>query len=289
MYFSIPNKIKVLLELGRYNYPTGAFLLMWPCFWGVLYQPNFDQDLLKFLGLFIVGSFVMRGAGCTINDFFDKELDKKVSRTKNRPLARGALNNTDVLFFILFQLFIGLIVVVQFSLKVIFFSFLIIPLIFIYPILKRVTYFPQIFLGLIFNWGVIVGFLSQNNELNVGVVYLYLSGFFLTIAYDTIYAFQDLEDDKKAGIKSTAVLFEKNSTFFILSSLFLSYFFLNLSLIETSDLDTLKVVLLTSIVLICHLKQFINFNYKRSYKSIFDYNVWVGAIIALIVFLKNYL
>ena len=72
MYFSISNKIKVLLELGRYNYPTGAFLLMWPCFWGVLYQPNFDQDLLKFLGLFIIGSFVMRGVGCTINDFLTK-------------------------------------------------------------------------------------------------------------------------------------------------------------------------------------------------------------------------
>lgn len=289
MNFSIPNKIKVLLELGRYNYPTGAFLLMWPCFWGVLYQTNFNQDSLKFLCLFIIGSFVMRGAGCTINDFFDKELDKKVSRTKNRPLARGALNNIDVLFFTFFQLLIGFLIVLQFSLKVIFFSFLIIPLIFIYPILKRVTYFPQIFLGLIFNWGIIVGFLSQNNELNIGVIYLYLSGFFLTIAYDTIYAFQDLDDDKKAGIKSTAVFFEKKSTPFLLSLLFLSYFFLNLSITEIGSLHPLKVLLLTFIVLVCHFKQFINFKSERSFKSIFDFNVWVGGIISVIIFLSNYL
>ena len=157
------NKIKLLLVLGRYNYPIGAFLLMFPCLWGVFYQINPNENLIEIIILFLVGSFVMRGAGCCINDFFDKDLDKKVLRTKKRPLASGKLNVREATFFLCIQLIIGLIVVIHFNIKTIFFSFLIIPLVVIYPLMKRAISFPQFFLGFVFNWGVLIGFFSQSN------------------------------------------------------------------------------------------------------------------------------
>ena len=134
MFRKIKKKINFLLVLGRYNYPTGAFLLMWPCFWGVLYNPNFEDDYLFTLFLLFMGSFIMRGAGCCINDFFDKDLDKKIERTKNRPLAKNLVSHFDVLYFIVFQLILGLLILVNFNSKVIFFSFLIFPLVIIYPL-----------------------------------------------------------------------------------------------------------------------------------------------------------
>ncbi len=282
------EKIKNLLFLGRYNYPTGAFLLMWPCFWGVLYEPNFELNLFKILGLFFIGSFVMRGVGCCINDYFDKDLDKKVSRTKNRPLAKGLLNNSDLSIFIILQLIIGLFVVLNFNLKVIFFSFIIIPLVIIYPLFKRVTYLPQVFLGFIFNWGILIGFLTQNNELNLGIIFLYCSGISLTIAYDTIYAFQDIKDDKKSGIKSLAILIEKRPSLFLAFLFFLNYLFLNLGILQSSVDNIAHSLLITSLILICHLRQIIIFKKKKQFKSIFDFNVFVGGVITLIIFITNY-
>ena len=145
---------------------------------GIIQSKFFKSDYLLTLFLLLIGSFVMRGAGCCINDFFDKDLDKKVKRTKNRPLAKNLLSHTDVLYFIIFQLILGFIILVNFNAKVIFFSLLIFPMVVIYPLFKRVTNFPQVFLGLIFNWGILVGFLTQNNQLDLGVIYLYLSGVF---------------------------------------------------------------------------------------------------------------
>ena len=283
------EKIKNLLFLGRYNYPTGAFLLMWPCFWGVLYEPNFELNLFKILGLFFIGSFVMRGVGCCINDYFDKDLDKKVYRTKNRPLAKGLLNDRDLSIFIILQLFIGLVVVLNFNLKVIFFSFLIIPLVVIYPLFKRVTYLPQVFLGLVFNWGILIGFLTQNSELNLGIIFLYCSGIFLTIAYDTIYAFQDIKDDKNSGIKSLAILIEKKPTLSLALFFFLNYLFLNLSILQSTKINITNLFIITSLILICHIRQLFIFKKRREFKSIFDFNIYVGGLITLIIFVKNYL
>ncbi|MAZ46832.1 MAG: 4-hydroxybenzoate octaprenyltransferase [Rickettsiales bacterium] len=289
MFRKLKKKINILLVLGRYNYPTGAFLLMWPCFWGVLYNPNFTGDYISTLFLLFIGSFVMRGAGCCINDFFDKDLDKKIERTKNRPLAKNLISDSDVLFFILFQLVLGFFVLINFNAKVIFFSFLIFPMVIIYPLFKRVTYFPQLILGLIFNWGVLIGFLTQNNQLNLGIIFLYLSGIFLTIAYDTIYAFQDLSDDKLAGVKSLAIYLEKKPRVIIFLIFCISFIFLNLSILEKKQLSFFETIILTLAVLICYLIQYLNFKKKMSYKSIFDFSAYVGALITVVIFLQNYL
>ena len=288
MFRKLKKKINILLVLGRYNYPTGAFLLMWPCFWGVLYNPNLNGNYTHTLFLLFIGSFVMRGAGCCINDFFDKDFDKKITRTKNRPLAKNLISHFDVLYFIVFQLILGFIILINFNAKVIFFSLLIFPLFIIYPLFKRVTYFPQIILGLVFNWGVLVGFLTQNNQLSLGIIYLYLSGIFLTIAYDTIYAFQDLSDDKLVGVKSLAIYLEKKPQLIIFLIFCISFIFLNLSILERKH-TFFETIILTLIVFLCYTLQYLNFKNKKSYKSIFDFSVYVGAIITAIIFLQNYL
>ena len=289
MFRKLKKKINILLVLGRYNYPTGAFLLMWPCFWGVLYNPNFESDYLLTLFLLFIGSFVMRGAGCCINDFFDKDLDKKVKRTKNRPLAKNLLSHIDVLCFIVFQLILGFLILVNFNAKVIFFSLLIFPMVVMYPLFKRVTNFPQVILGLVFNWGVLIGFLTQNNQLDLGVIYLYLSGIFLTIAYDTIYAFQDISDDKLAGVKSLAIYLEKKPRIIIFFIFVISFIFLNLSIIEKKHSNFFETIALTLTVFFCYIIQYLNFKNKKSYKSIFDFSVYVGAVITIVIFLQNYL
>ena len=288
MFRKLKKKINTLLVLGRYNYPTGAFLLMWPCFWGVLYNPNFSGDYLYTLFLLFIGSFIMRGAGCCINDLFDKDLDKKIKRTKNRPLAKNLISHFDVLCFIIFQLILGFIILINFTPKVIFFSLFIFPMVVIYPLFKRVTNFPQVFLGLVFNWGILVGFLTQNSQLNLGIIYLYLSGIFLTIAYDTIYAFQDLADDKLVGVKSLAIYLEKKPPIFIFFIFCISFIFLNLSILE-KEKTFFETIILTSTVFFCYIIQYSNFKKKKSYKSIFDFSVYVGCIITAIIFLQNYL
>ena len=177
----------------------------------------------------------------------------------------------------------------NFNLKALFFSFLIIPLVIIYPLFKRVTYLPQVFLGLIFNWGIVIGFLTQNNKLNLGIIFLYCSGIFLTIAYDTIYAFQDIKDDKKSGIKSLAILIEKKPTLSLALFFFLNYLFLNLSILQSTESNIINVFIITSLILICHMRQLFIFKKKREFKSIFDFNIFVGAAITLAIFVTNYL
>jgi len=283
------KKTKLFLALGRYNYPTGGFLLMWPCFWGVFYRLDFDTNFIKTLILFLVGSFVMRGAGCSINDYFDKDLDKQVSRTKSRPLASNALSSKDAFYFILLQLLIGFLVVINLNAKAIFFSFLIIPVVIVYPLLKRVNNFPQLFLGIAFNWGVLIGFSTQNNYFTSGLIFLFLGGVFLTVAYDTIYAFQDIKEDKKIGIKSFAIVLEKKSKKYIFLIFFLSYLFFTLSLLYLNHLSVFVSLILSIPILISLLFQYRLFIYEKSYKFAFDTNIYTGGLIAGILFLSNYL
>ena len=288
MVKKLSSKMKYLLQLGRYNYPTGGFLLMWPCFWGVFYELNYSTEIIKILILFFIGSFVMRGAGCCINDLLDKDIDKKVSRTRKRPLVTKKLSDTDVIWFLIFQLIIGLFVVLNFEEKTIIFSFSIIPLIFIYPLFKRFTNFPQLFLGIVFNWGIIIGFLTQNNSLNLGIFFLYLSGIFFTICYDTIYAFQDIKDDKKAGVKSLAIFLENKPNLIIFMIYLLSFFFFVLSIIYLNQ-RFWNSLLISITILICYSLQYLAFIKKKSLKTIFDSSNLVGAIISTVLYLQNYL
>ena len=287
MFKKIITKCKLLLLLGRYNYPTGAFLLMWPCYWGTLSSINTD-GVFYLLFLFSIGSFVMRGAGCCINDILDKKIDKKVERTKNRPLANNKLSSKDAIIFIAFQSLIGFFILLQLNYKSIFVCLIIVPFVLIYPLLKRYTYFPQFLLGLIFNWGVIVGHLAHNNSFNQEIIFLYLGGVFLTISYDTIYGFQDIEDDKKIGVKSLSIKIEKYSNEFIFTFYLISFIFFTIYF--SMSISNLFFKLLTTLVLsLLMLKQFLDFKRGQHPKKIFDSNIKLGFLLSILIYIQNYL
>ena len=262
MFKKYKQKINYLIKLGRYDNPTGALLLMWPCFWGTLAQFENQLILLKPLILFLTGSFIMRGAGCCINDLFDRNIDKLVERTKSRPLAQNKLTVSEALIFIFFQLFLGLIIILQFDLKIIVMGFVVIPLVIIYPLVKRFSHFPQFVLGLIFNWGIFIGYFSLNQTFDWRICFLYFAGVFLTISYDTIYGFQDIDDDKKIGVKSFSILIEKKPVFFI-SMFYLISFIFFISFFFSFYENFLFNAICCFFIIIFFLLQILNFGKKK--------------------------
>jgi 4-hydroxybenzoate polyprenyltransferase len=194
------------LRLARLDRPIGTWLLFWPCAWGAAMVgqpwPNFWH-----LILFGMGALVMRGAGCTFNDIIDRDIDRKVARTALRPLASGAIGLSGAIVFLVAQSLIGALVLFQFNLFTIGLGITALLPVAIYPFMKRVTWWPQAFLGIAFNWGVMVGAAATSMTLSLATVLAYLAGIAWTIGYDTIYAHQDREDDALIGVKSTARLF----------------------------------------------------------------------------------
>jgi 4-hydroxybenzoate polyprenyltransferase len=201
--------------LARLDKPIGTMLLLWPCCWSTaLAAPAGCLPDAKLLALFATGSFVMRGAGCTINDMWDADFDKSVTRTKSRPLASGELTQGKALGFLAAQLTTGLSVLL--SLPHTSYTFQVgaasLPLVVAYPLMKRYTNWPQLVLGMTFNWGALIGWASVHGSIDWTVIGpLYVSGIAWTLVYDTIYAHQDKVDDSKLGLKSTALYFGENT------------------------------------------------------------------------------
>lgn len=274
------KKIKNFLFLGRYHKPYGSFLLMFPCFWGLAINSFLTLESLKIYFLFAVGSFIMRGAGCTINDILDLEFDKKVKRTKKRPLANGDINIKEAYFFLIIQLLLGLIILLNFNQTIIFNSLLIVPLVFAYPLLKRITFFPQVVLGILFNWGILLSGSYFENFDNIKIITLFLGGVFLTIGYDTIYAYQDIKDDKKIGLKSLALkTFNRPKTFITLIYL-LSFIFFSISILISFPLNFLSLLLI--IFIFIHLSwqiAQIKLMHQEVLQNIFTSNVYLGSLI----------
>lgn len=207
-----PQSWRPYLRMARLDRPIGYWLLFWPCAFSLALaavarpQTGFS---LYYLLLFFIGAVAMRGAGCTLNDIVDRDIDDKVERTRSRPIPSGQVTVKQALVFLIAQCLIGLVVLLQFNdfTKVLGLSSLI--LVVIYPFMKRITYWPQLFLGLAFNWGALMGWAAMFGELHYPALYLYAGSIMWTIAYDTIYALQDREDDALIGVKSTARLFGK--------------------------------------------------------------------------------
>ncbi|KAF7132464.1 hypothetical protein RHSIM_Rhsim09G0044700 [Rhododendron simsii] len=205
----LPKKARPYAHLARLDKPIGTWLLAWPCFWSITLAA-FPGNLpdFKMLTLFGCGALLLRGAGCTVNDLLDRDIDTKVERTKLRPIASGALTPFQGICFLGFQLLLGLGILLQLNnySRVLGASSLL--LVFSYPLMKRLTFWPQAYLGLTFNWGALLGWSAVRGSLDPAVVFpLYISGVFWTLVYDTIYAHQDKEDDMKVGVKSTALRF----------------------------------------------------------------------------------
>lgn len=205
----LPSHLRPYARLARLDKPIGTWLLAWPCMWSITLAatPGHLPDF-KMLMLFGCGALLLRGAGCTINDLLDRDIDTMVERTKLRPVASGLLTPFQGLCFLGFQLTLGLVILLQLNnySRILGASSLL--LVFSYPLMKRFTFWPQAFLGLTFNWGALLGWAAVKGNIDPAIVLpLYFSGVFWTLVYDTIYAHQDKEDDLKVGVKSTALRF----------------------------------------------------------------------------------
>jgi 4-hydroxybenzoate polyprenyltransferase len=221
------DQFKIFVELSRLNKPIGFMLLFWPCSWGLAYAYYFNQNLnlfIYYLILFFLGSVLMRSAGCIFNDIVDKDFDNKVERTKKRPITSGKITVKSSLFYVFGLCLLAFLILIQFNYLTIMLGMGSMFLAFAYPFMKRITYWPQLFLGLTFNWGLIMAWTSINNEINVEIVMLYISAIFWTLGYDTIYGVQDMSDDEIIGLKSTSIKFKKNIKTFVTISYLVSLF-----------------------------------------------------------------
>jgi len=229
------NQLKLFIDLTRLRKPIGYMLLFWPCAWGLTLAYDFSNDLGRYffyLILFFLGAILMRSAGCIVNDILDKEFDKKVSRTKDRPIASGKTSVKLALVYVLILCFCALLVLLNFNTITILLALGSMPLAFTYPLMKRFTYWPQLFLGVTFNYGLLLGWTSVNQNLDIIPILLYIGAIFWTLGYDTIYGFQDIKDDEIIGLKSTSIKFKKKPFIFLLTCyvvLFLMLIFLGIS------------------------------------------------------------
>jgi len=212
------NQLNLFIELTRLKKPIGYMLLFWPCAWGLTIAYNFSENLntyFFYLLLFFLGSVLMRSAGCIVNDILDRKFDKKVSRTKNRPIASGKVSVQMGFFYSTLLCLLAFLVLVNFNYFTIMIALASMPLAFTYPLMKRYTYWPQLFLGITFNYGLILGWTSINTEIMLAPIIFYLGAIFWTLGYDTIYGFQDIKDDEIIGLKSTSIKFKTNPLIFL--------------------------------------------------------------------------
>ena len=198
----LPERLQPYAVLARWDRPIGTWLLLWPCWWALALAPGRPDWWL--VPLFGIGAVAMRGAGCVLNDLTDRELDARVARTRERPLASGRLGVPQALAFLALQLLVGALVLLAFNGSAVVLALASLPLIVIYPLMKRITWWPQAFLGITFNWGALVGWAAVTGGLAAPALLLYAAGFFWTLGYDTIYAHQDKADDALIGIRSSA-------------------------------------------------------------------------------------
>lgn len=204
-------RLKPYAMLARWDRPIGIHLLLIPCLIGLFSHPQIGTlsiyQCLFYGMLFLIGAIAMRGAGCTINDLWDQDLDRQVTRTQNRPLAARTLSKKKAFLFLSMQCVVGLLVLLQLNEGAIVVGLCSIPLVITYPLMKRITFWPQLFLGITFNCGLLVGAMAVAPFYDLGILVLYASLVLWTLAYDTIYAYQDIDDDIKVGVRSTARLF----------------------------------------------------------------------------------
>ena len=275
---------KIFLELTRLNKPIGFMLLFWPCSWGLALANSLNQNqnlYYLYLILFFLGSVLMRSAGCIFNDIVDKDFDKKVKRTKKRPIASGKITILQSFIYVILLCLIALVVLLQFNLTTILLGLSSMILAFSYPFMKRITYWPQLFLGITFNWGILMAWTSMGNEISFNILLLYFSAIFWTLGYDTIYGAQDMSDDEIIGLKSTSIKFKKNMKSFVFVCYFLSVSLLGCLLIDNfgKNLTTLFFIIFI-ITLIYQLKIFKKDNPVMCLAA-FKFNNFSGLILLL--------
>ncbi len=277
------NQINLFIELTRFKKPIGFMLLFWPCLWGLTLVYDFQTSLFNYFfysTLFLSGSILMRSAGCIVNDIADRNFDKKVERTKGRPIASGKVSVKLASVYAMILCGIAFLVLINFNKLTILMALISMPLAFAYPLMKRITYWPQLFLGITFNYGLVLAWISITNEFSIIPIIFYIGAIFWTLGYDTIYGFQDIKDDEIIGVKSTSIKFKDDPKKF----LFISYCIFIISLLLIGILMGFKYYyFLFMIFPILHLLVFqikkLNTNLPFDCLNKFKSNNFLGIII----------
>ena len=277
------NQLNLFIELTRLRKPIGYMLLFWPCIWGLTLAYDFNQSLttyFKFSLLFLCGSVLMRSAGCIVNDIADRNYDAKVERTKNRPIASGKISVLRASIYSLVLCGLAFLVLINFNMFTILMALISMPLAFTYPLMKRLTYWPQLFLGITFNYGLVLAWISVTNEISSIPILFYIGAIFWTLGYDTIYGFQDIKDDEIIGVKSTSIKFKNDPKKF----LYVCYFLFIISIFIVGILMKFGIIyFLFSLILFLHLHFFqikkLNFNSPENCLYKFKSNNFLGLLI----------
>jgi len=280
---NIMNQLKLFIDLTRLQKPIGFMLLFWPCAWGLTLAYDFSgniRDYFFYLTLFFLGSVLMRSAGCIVNDILDKEFDAKVFRTKDRPIASGKVSIKLAILYAVILCFLALLVLLNFNFFTIILALGSMPLAFTYPLMKRFTYWPQLFLGITFNYGLILGWTATTGQIDIIPIVFYFGAIFWTLGYDTIYGFQDLKDDEIIGLKSTSIKFKKRPYALLISCY--SIFLISL-LITANYMNFNNLSLVIFIIILIHMFYFqirkLNINDEKNCLKIFKSNNMLGLIV----------
>ena len=283
------SHISIFLELTRLKKPIGFMLLFWPCAWGLTIAYDFQNganQYIFYIFLFFAGSVLMRSAGCIVNDIADKDFDKNVERTKNRPLASGRISVKTAIIYSIILCSLAFLVLVNFNFLTILLAIASMPLAFIYPLMKRFTYWPQLFLGITFNYGLLLGWTCINSNISLAPLVFYLGAIFWTLGYDTIYGFQDIEDDEIIGVKSTSIKFKKNPKVFLSISYILfifCYFFMGI-ILNFNNYFFIGLIIIFAHLFFLQIYKFETSN-KIGCLKIFKSNNILGLLILLNIFI----
>ena len=277
------NQLKLFIDLTRLRKPIGFMLLFWPCAWGLTLAFDFSSNLQSYffyLILFFLGSVLMRSAGCIVNDILDREFDAKVFRTKTRPIASGKISVKLAIFYALTLCLLALLVLINFNVLTIILALSSMPLAFSYPLMKRYTYWPQLFLGITFNYGLILGWTSINNSLSLVPLIFYFGAIFWTLGYDTIYGFQDIKDDEIIGLKSTSIKFKTNPFIFLklCYSIFITVLILVGFMMEFNKFYFIFLILIFAQIFLFQIKK-LKINNSLSCLKTFKSNNLLGLLV----------
>jgi 4-hydroxybenzoate polyprenyltransferase len=277
----------------RLDRPVGTWLLLWPCIFGLLLGAAAEERRFLewrdyyYVILFAVGALVMRGAGCAFNDIIDRDIDAQVARTRGRPIPSGAITPKQALMLLAGLCLIGLVILLQFNWFAVALGAASLLLVAAYPFMKRITWWPQAWLGLTFNWGALLGFAAQTGRLDLGVAMLYAGLIFWTLGYDTIYAHQDKDDDELIGVKSTARLFGADSRKWILRFYAIAVtLILAAGFTEHAGWPFAFVMLAAGAHMLWQVRQ-LNINNPENCLAVFRSNRDTGALIALAFLLAS--
>ena len=283
--------LKIFIELTRLNKPIGFLLLFWPCSWGLALAYNENQNLqifLYYLLLFFLGSVLMRSAGCIVNDIVDKDLDKKVQRTKKRPLASGKVSIIKALIYAVILCLFAFIILIQFNTLTVKLGLISMIFAFSYPFMKRITYWPQLFLGFTFNWGIIMAYAAINNEISISSIILYVSAIFWTLGYDTVYGAQDINDDEIIGVKSTSIKFKKKMKLFVSINYFLSSIILIFLFSKTINLNLSSFFIFLFMMSLTYQILIFKRSIPETCLKAFKLNNYSGLFLFLGIFCNNF-